>query len=101
MFGLDFSLILFFVILIPAYVLIKHFKGRKEPLALLIMSVLSILCWLLIGVVLYFLDIDMQATALLVNVLIFLPVFLSSLILLIKLILFVRHKYKKRGEISH
>lgn len=82
MFGLDFSLILFFVILVPTYVLIKHFKGRREPLALLVMSVLSILCWLLIGVVLYFLDIDMQETALLVNVLIFFTYFpfLSHLI---------------------
>jgi len=94
----DFSLILFFVILIPAYILVRHFKGKKEPLALVVMSGLSVLCWLLIGIILYFLDIDMQGTALLVNTLIFLPVLLSIIILLVKIILFVRYKFlnKKR-----
>ncbi|MDR0824315.1 MAG: hypothetical protein LBN74_04430 [Prevotella sp.] len=96
---INFSLIQFVVILIPAYILIKHFRGRKEPLALVVMSVLSILCWLLIGVVLYLLDIDMQSTALLVNMLIFMPIILSVLILLIKLGLFVKHKFLNKNEL--
>ncbi|MDR2949429.1 MAG: hypothetical protein LBV71_09490 [Prevotella sp.] len=95
----DFSLILFIVILIPAYVLVRHFKGRREPMVLVGMSFFSILCWFFIAIVLYLLDIDLQETALLVNLLILLPIILSALILLAKVFLFIRKKYINKNEL--